>query len=171
MAPLLEHHVASGHHLQLYFGLLLDWLPWFLTEGKTCCYIHHTLLLGFPTGRPFTSLIIHTITAPSVSTRLQWLMITCMISRALFPKLIMRCHMSRCHVYDVKVRIVNQVCWPGNHICCALPENFYAYGMTKIPTDTLGTHSKAEAWLGKASVTWVKLSSTYQVRVRGLELE
>jgi hypothetical protein len=27
--------------------------PWFLTEGKTCCYIHHTLLLGFPTGRAF----------------------------------------------------------------------------------------------------------------------
>jgi hypothetical protein len=22
--------------------------PWFLTEGKTCCYIHHTFLLGFP---------------------------------------------------------------------------------------------------------------------------
>jgi hypothetical protein len=21
--------------------------PWFLTEGKACCYIHHTLLLGF----------------------------------------------------------------------------------------------------------------------------
>jgi hypothetical protein len=31
--------------------------PWFLTEGKTCCYIHHTLLLGFPTGQSFTSLI------------------------------------------------------------------------------------------------------------------
>jgi hypothetical protein len=22
----------------------------FLTEGKSCCYIHHTFLLGFPTG-------------------------------------------------------------------------------------------------------------------------
>jgi hypothetical protein len=22
--------------------------PWFLTEGKTCFYIHHTFLLGFP---------------------------------------------------------------------------------------------------------------------------
>jgi hypothetical protein len=21
--------------------------PWFLTKGKACCYIHHTLLLGF----------------------------------------------------------------------------------------------------------------------------
>jgi hypothetical protein len=21
--------------------------PWFLTEKKACCYIHHTLLLGF----------------------------------------------------------------------------------------------------------------------------
>jgi hypothetical protein len=27
----------------------------FLTEGKTCCYIHQTLLLGFPIGRSFTS--------------------------------------------------------------------------------------------------------------------
>jgi hypothetical protein len=41
--------------------------PWFLTEGKTYCYIHHTLLLGFPTSRSFTSLIIHTITTPSTS--------------------------------------------------------------------------------------------------------
>jgi hypothetical protein len=24
--------------------------PWFLTEGKTCYYAHHTFLLGFPTG-------------------------------------------------------------------------------------------------------------------------
>jgi hypothetical protein len=24
---------------------------WFLTEGKACCYAHHTFLLGFPTGR------------------------------------------------------------------------------------------------------------------------
>jgi hypothetical protein len=29
--------------------------PWFLTEGKTCCYIHQTLLLGFPAGRSFIS--------------------------------------------------------------------------------------------------------------------
>jgi hypothetical protein len=33
--------------------LLIDKL-WFLTEGKPCCYIHHTFLLGFPTGRCFT---------------------------------------------------------------------------------------------------------------------
>jgi hypothetical protein len=46
-APLLEHHAASGHHLQLFGFLLLDWLHWFLTEGKACCYIHHTILLGF----------------------------------------------------------------------------------------------------------------------------
>jgi hypothetical protein len=26
----------------------------FLTEGKSCCYIHHTFLLGFPTGWSFT---------------------------------------------------------------------------------------------------------------------
>jgi hypothetical protein len=52
MAPLLEHHAASGHHLQAYWLLpLLTDIPWFLTEGKPCCYIHHTFLLGFPTGR------------------------------------------------------------------------------------------------------------------------
>jgi hypothetical protein len=37
--------------------------PWFLTEGKTCCYIHHTFLLGFPNW-----LVIHLIiTAPSIA--------------------------------------------------------------------------------------------------------
>jgi hypothetical protein len=43
---------ASKHHLQSYWllPLLID-IPWFLTEGKPCCYIHHTFLLGFPTGR------------------------------------------------------------------------------------------------------------------------
>jgi hypothetical protein len=36
--------------------LLPLWIdkPWFLTEGKPCCYIHHTFLLGFSTGRCFT---------------------------------------------------------------------------------------------------------------------
>jgi hypothetical protein len=31
---------------------LLSWSTnlGFLTEGKSCCYIHHTFLLGFPTG-------------------------------------------------------------------------------------------------------------------------
>jgi hypothetical protein len=33
--------------------LLID-IPWFLTEGKPCCYINHTFLLGFPAGRCFT---------------------------------------------------------------------------------------------------------------------
>jgi hypothetical protein len=33
---------------------LLNDKPWFLTEGKSCCYIHHTFLLGFPTGWSFT---------------------------------------------------------------------------------------------------------------------
>jgi hypothetical protein len=51
-ARLLEHHAASGHHLQSYWLLpLLTDIPWFLTEEKHCCYIHHTFLLGFPTGR------------------------------------------------------------------------------------------------------------------------
>jgi hypothetical protein len=35
------------------FPLPID-KPWFLTEGKSCCYIHHTFLLGFPTGQSFT---------------------------------------------------------------------------------------------------------------------
>jgi hypothetical protein len=35
------------------FPLLID-IPWFRTEEKSCCYIHHTFLLGFPTGRSFT---------------------------------------------------------------------------------------------------------------------
>jgi hypothetical protein len=29
--------------------------PWFLTEGKTYCYIHPTFSWGFPTGRSFTA--------------------------------------------------------------------------------------------------------------------
>jgi hypothetical protein len=33
---------------------LLNDKPWFLTEGKSCCYIHHTFLLGFPSGWSFT---------------------------------------------------------------------------------------------------------------------
>jgi hypothetical protein len=39
--------------------------PWFLTEGKTCCYIHHTFLLGFPNWP-----VIHSIiTAPSIAIK------------------------------------------------------------------------------------------------------
>jgi hypothetical protein len=36
---------------------LLSWSTnlGFLTEGKSCCYIHHTFLLGFPTGWSFTT--------------------------------------------------------------------------------------------------------------------
>jgi hypothetical protein len=37
--------------------------PWFLTEGKTCCYIHHTFLLGFPNW----SVIYFITTAPSIA--------------------------------------------------------------------------------------------------------
>jgi hypothetical protein len=37
------------------FAPLLNNKPWFLTEGKSCCYIHHTFLLGFPTGWSFTT--------------------------------------------------------------------------------------------------------------------
>jgi hypothetical protein len=34
---------------------LLSWSTYlgFLTERKSCCYIHHTFLLGFPTGWTF----------------------------------------------------------------------------------------------------------------------
>jgi hypothetical protein len=39
--------------------------PWFLTEGKTCCYIHHTFLLGFPNW----PVIYFIITAPSIAIK------------------------------------------------------------------------------------------------------
>jgi hypothetical protein len=39
------------------YCLLFSWSTnlGFLTEGKSCCYIHHTFLLGFPTGWSFTT--------------------------------------------------------------------------------------------------------------------
>jgi hypothetical protein len=46
---------ASKHHLQSFVSPLLNDKPWFLTEGKSCCYIHNTFLLGFPTGWSFTT--------------------------------------------------------------------------------------------------------------------
>jgi hypothetical protein len=39
--------------------------PWFLTKGKTCCYIHHTFLLGFPNW----PVIYFIITAPSIAIK------------------------------------------------------------------------------------------------------
>jgi hypothetical protein len=46
--------LASITFLSLVFSY---WMikPWFLTEGKTCCYIHQTFSWGFPTGRSFTA--------------------------------------------------------------------------------------------------------------------
>jgi hypothetical protein len=41
--------------------------PWFLTEGKTCYYIHHTFLLGFPNW----PVIYFIITAPSIAIKAQ----------------------------------------------------------------------------------------------------
>jgi hypothetical protein len=43
-----------------FLSLPFSWTdkPWFLTEGKAFCYAHHTFLLGFPTGRWFTSLTV-----------------------------------------------------------------------------------------------------------------
>jgi hypothetical protein len=37
----------------IFWNLAFFWTnkPWFLTEGKTCCYAHHTFFLGFPTGQ------------------------------------------------------------------------------------------------------------------------
>jgi uncharacterized membrane protein len=40
--------------------LLNDIKPWFLTEGKTCCYIHHNLNLGVPNNlaiKPFSGAV------------------------------------------------------------------------------------------------------------------
>jgi hypothetical protein len=42
--------------------------PWFLTEGKTCCYIHHTFLLGFPNWPVIYFIII----APSIAINVQF---------------------------------------------------------------------------------------------------
>jgi hypothetical protein len=39
--------------------------PWFLTEGKTCCYIHHTFLLGFPNW----PVIYFITTVPSIAIK------------------------------------------------------------------------------------------------------
>jgi hypothetical protein len=39
--------LASITFLSFAFSYWID-KPWFLTEGKACCYIHHTFLLGFP---------------------------------------------------------------------------------------------------------------------------
>jgi hypothetical protein len=46
--------LASITFLSLAFSYWFD-KPWFLTEGKTCCYIHQTFSWGFPTGRLFTA--------------------------------------------------------------------------------------------------------------------
>jgi hypothetical protein len=39
--------LASITFLSLAFSYWFD-KPWFLTEGKTCCYIHHTFIMRFP---------------------------------------------------------------------------------------------------------------------------
>jgi hypothetical protein len=44
--------LASITFSRLFAPLLID-IPWFLTEGKSCCGIHHTFLLGFPMGWTF----------------------------------------------------------------------------------------------------------------------
>jgi hypothetical protein len=47
---------TSKHHLQPSLSaFLLNDKPWFLNWGKTCYYIHHTFLLGFPTSWSFTT--------------------------------------------------------------------------------------------------------------------
>jgi hypothetical protein len=50
MTPLLECHEASKHHLLKFGFFLLDQQTLVSTEGKTCYCVHHTFLLGFPTG-------------------------------------------------------------------------------------------------------------------------
>jgi hypothetical protein len=46
--------LASITFLSLAFSYWFD-KPWFLTEEKTCCYIHQTFSWGFATGRLFTA--------------------------------------------------------------------------------------------------------------------
>jgi hypothetical protein len=48
--------------LSLAFSYWTD-KPWFHTKGKTCCYIHHTFLLGFPNW----TVIYFIITVPSIA--------------------------------------------------------------------------------------------------------
>jgi hypothetical protein len=61
----LTHFIINGALVAVSLGYQASpsviWLlplridkPWFLTDGKPCCYIHHTFLLGFPTGRCFS---------------------------------------------------------------------------------------------------------------------
>jgi hypothetical protein len=64
----LTHYIINGALVGVSLGyqaspsvvwllpLLID-KPWFPTEGKPCYYIHHTFLLGFPTGWWFTSTV------------------------------------------------------------------------------------------------------------------
>jgi hypothetical protein len=55
MAPLLEHHATSGHHLQSYSSSYwIDNLG-FITEGKLAAIFIKTFSWGFPTGRSFTT--------------------------------------------------------------------------------------------------------------------
>jgi hypothetical protein len=56
--------LASITFLSLAFSYWTN-KPWFRTEGKTCCYIHHTFLLGFPNW----PVIYFIITAPSIAIR------------------------------------------------------------------------------------------------------
>jgi hypothetical protein len=42
-------------HLQSSVSPLLFDKPWFHNWGKTCCYTHHTFLLGYPTGWSITT--------------------------------------------------------------------------------------------------------------------
>jgi hypothetical protein len=65
--------IASITFLSLHFSYWID-KPWFLTEGKACCYIHQTFLLGFPNWPVIyfinympTSSLAPFITAPSIA--------------------------------------------------------------------------------------------------------
>jgi hypothetical protein len=65
---LLEHHAASGHHLQSYSSSYwIDNLG-FITEGKLAAIFIKTFSWGFPTGRPFTT-HSHVNLAPEVFCR------------------------------------------------------------------------------------------------------
>jgi hypothetical protein len=53
MAPLLEHHAASGHHLQSFVSPTGRLNLGFITEGKLAAIFIKTLSWGFPTGWSF----------------------------------------------------------------------------------------------------------------------
>jgi hypothetical protein len=83
---------------------LLDWLPWFLTEGKTCCYIHHTFILGFPNW----PVIYFITTAPSRERKASCTCLLDMSCRTIYNHYSLPCTRD---ALDRPPRIGSQLCY------------------------------------------------------------